>query len=44
MKRLFAVATVVGAIVAVERLYVHPTYGNGVRALVAAIQAGELFA
>jgi len=44
MKRLFAFATVIGAIVAVDRFYVHPTYGNGIRALVAAIQAGELFA
>jgi hypothetical protein len=35
---------IAGAVVAVERFYVHPTYGNGLRALVAAVQAGELFA
>jgi hypothetical protein len=35
---------IAGAVVAVERYYVHPTYGNGLRALAAAVQAGELFA
>jgi hypothetical protein len=35
---------IAGAAVAVERFYVHPTYGNGLRALAAAVQAGELFA
>jgi hypothetical protein len=32
------------AVVAAETFYVHPTYGNGVRALLAAIRAGEFFA
>jgi hypothetical protein len=44
MKALLAVVAVVGAVVAVENFYVHPTYGNGIRALAAAVQAGELFA
>ncbi len=41
---LTAVAAILAAAVAVERYYVHPTYGTGLQALLAAIQAGELFA
>lgn len=44
MKALIWFLGIAGAVVAVERFYVHPTYGNGLRALVAAVQAGELFA
>lgn len=38
------IGALVFAVVAIETFYVHPTYGNGVRALLAAIQAGEFFA
>jgi hypothetical protein len=41
MKKLGILAL---AVAAIETFYVHPTYGNGLRAMVAAIQAGELFA
>jgi hypothetical protein len=44
MKGLGVLLVFAGAVVAVERFYSHPTYGNGIRALMAAIQAGELFA
>lgn len=44
VKALIWFLGIAGAVVAVERFYVHPTYGNGLRALVAAVQAGELFA
>jgi hypothetical protein len=30
-----------GLLIAIERFYQHPTYGNGLRAAVAAMQAGE---
>ncbi len=39
-----AAALILGAVIAVERFYVHPTFGTGMRALLAAIQAGEFFA
>ena len=37
-----AVATLVGAFLAIQAFYRHPTYGTGVAALLAAIQAGEV--
>lgn len=43
-KTLTAIVVLVGVVVAVERFYVHPTFGNGLRAMLSAIQAGELFA
>jgi hypothetical protein len=44
MKRnAMVIVGVVGFVIAVDRFYVHPTFGNGVRALLAAVQAGELF-
>jgi hypothetical protein len=44
MKGLGVLLAFASAVVAVERFYSHPTYGNGIRAFIAAIQAGELFA
>ncbi len=44
MKVFIWLVGIAGAVVAVERFYFHPTYGNGLRALAAAAQAGELFA
>jgi hypothetical protein len=29
---------------AIEKFYHHPTYGNGLKAFMAALQAGEFFA
>jgi hypothetical protein len=40
MKTIGTVTAVVFAIVAVEAFYAHPTYGRGVKALIAVIQAG----
>ena len=43
-KNLVAVVTILGVVLAVERFYTHPTYGNGLRALLAAIPASRFFA
>ncbi len=40
MKRIGAVLAVLTAIIAVEAFFAHPTYGRGVKALIAVIQAG----
>jgi hypothetical protein len=41
---LYGLALVVIAGGAIEKFYHHPTYGNGLKAFVAAFQAGEFFA
>lgn len=40
-KELGAVLAVLGALLAVEAFYEHPTRGRGFKALLAVIQAGE---
>ena len=40
---LTVVLALLGAFMALEKWYHHPTYGNGAFALIAALQAGELF-
>jgi len=37
---LFAVLGVAGAVLAIERFYEHPTYGRGLSAFLAMVQAG----
>ena len=42
MNKAFVVLAAIGAaLLAVESFYEHPTRGNGLKALLAAIQAGE---
>jgi hypothetical protein len=41
MKSLYVVITVLSAVYAVDQFYTHPTYGRGLKALAAVIQAGE---
>lgn len=36
---ILAALTILGAVVAVERFYSHPTYGNGLEAAYAALKA-----
>jgi hypothetical protein len=43
-KSVSVIVVLAGLLVAVERFYHHPTYGNGLRAALSALQAGELFA
>jgi hypothetical protein len=43
-KSVTAIVVLTGLLVAVERFYYHPTYGNGLRAAFSALQAGEFFA
>ncbi len=42
MKALKALGAVAAVLIAVESFYEHPTYGRGLKALFAVIQAGEV--
>jgi hypothetical protein len=41
---LYAAGIILLAAAALEQLYEHPSYGRGLKALVAVVQAGALFA
>jgi hypothetical protein len=40
MKVLGTALAVLSAAIAIEAFYVHPTYGRGLRAMIAVVQAG----
>lgn len=44
MTRWHGLGLVALAGLAIEKFYHHPTYGNGLKAFIAAFQAGEFFA
>ncbi len=42
-RQVIGLLTLAGVLVAIERFYAHPTYGRGVQALMAVLQAEAAF-